>query len=54
MDARPSEHTSPLGRVMPCVSCAHDEHVLRCQADLGGGVLCPCRDVFVPGIYPAA
>ncbi len=54
MDAQPSEHTSPIGRDMPCPNCTHGEHVLRCDAELVPGVLCRCRDVAVPGIYPAA
>lgn len=53
-DPRPTEHTSLLGRIMPCCACAHDEHVLRCDAEIVPGVTCRCRDVAVPGFYPAA
>lgn len=42
----------PLSREMPCPSCLHGFHHLRCEADLGSGVLCPCRGVLVPGVYP--
>ena len=47
-----SEFPVPLGRLMSCDRCGHDEHVLRCDAELLAGVLCRCRDVPVPGIYP--
>lgn len=53
-DPLPSDHRSTLGRVMPCCHCGHDEHVLRCDAEIVAGVLCRCRDVAVPGFYPAA
>lgn len=53
-DPHPSDHTSPLGRVMPCPDCLHDEHLMPCGAEIIPGVLCRCRDVPVPGLYPAA
>jgi hypothetical protein len=43
-----------LSRLIPCCYCGHDEHVLRCEALLDAAlsnVLCPCRDVPVPGVY---
>lgn len=55
MDALPSEHTSPIGRDMPCPNCGHAPfHHLRCGTDLGDDVSCPCRGVSVPGVYPPA
>ena len=53
-DPRPTEHTSTLGRDLPCPNCSHSLHILRCDAEIVAGVLCCCRDVAVPGIYPAA
>lgn len=59
-DERPNDHDTPHpeGRRMPCPNCGHDEHVLRCQALLNDAhawvvehVLCPCRDVPVPGVH---
>ncbi|MDF1603410.1 hypothetical protein [Nocardioides sp. YIM 152315] len=51
-DERPAEHTGTLSRLMPCDRCQHDEHVMRCDAEVIPGVLCRCRDVPVPGLYP--
>ena len=53
-DPLPSDHRSLLGRDMPCPNCDHSLHVLRCDAEIVAGVLCRCRDVAVPGVYPAA
>ena len=50
--AERSDQPVPLSRVMPCDRCSHDEHVLRCDAEIVLGVLCRCRDVPVPGIHP--
>ena len=50
--AERSESPVPLGRLMSCDRCGHDEHVLSCGADVDAGVECCCRDVPVPGIYP--
>ena len=55
-DARPDDHDRPgLSRVLPCVLCGHDEHVMECQAPVDLMVVdvpCPCRGVPVPGIWP--
>jgi hypothetical protein len=54
-DERPNDHDRPgLSRRMPCDSCQHDEHVLRCGALLSEAhnVVCPCRPMPIPGVYP--
>lgn len=54
-DERPPEHTGTLGRDMPCPWCDHSPvHHLRCGADIGNDVTCPCNRVPIPGIYPTA
>lgn len=40
-----------LSRRMECTWCGHEEHLLRCEAQIIPGVFCRCRDVPVPGIY---
>lgn len=41
-----------LSRQPSCRYCApHEEHLLRCEAELDGGAMCPCPSHRPVGLY---
>jgi hypothetical protein len=46
----PRDPSVALSHDRPCCNCGCPGHVLPCGAEVSPGVLCPCRDVAVPGL----